>query len=182
MPVENFVKKNHFKVVIGGEGGVGKTTFSKRLTGKLEADEILEMTPGVDFHSLKIKKNIISLQLWDCGGQEQFRYFISDFFGGVSVTILIFAVDSYKTFKGLEKWLNIMPKEAHKSVFLIGNKIDVVDRSVKMEEAMKYAEDHNFKGYYEISALNNVGIDEFELDLVSTIEKMFIERKKKDKE
>ena len=63
MTIDKFVRKNYFKIILAGEGGVGKTTLSKRLTGKLRADEILEMTPGVDFHSLKIKNNIISLQL-----------------------------------------------------------------------------------------------------------------------
>jgi len=178
MPVEDFVRKNYFKVVIGGEGGVGKTTLSKRLTGKLKADEILEMTPGVDFHSLKIKNNIISLQLWDLGGQEQFRYFQKDFFEGATVLILIYAVDMYSTFKSLDVWLKLVPEKTYHSAFLIGNKIDCENRSVKMEEALEYTENKGFKGYYETSAVNGVGIDEFELDLVNTIEEMFIERKK----
>ena len=179
MSVDKYVRKNFFKIVIGGEGGVGKTTFSKRLTGKLEADEILEMTPGVDFHSLKIKKDIISLQLWDLGGQEQFRYFQDDFFGGATVVLLIYAVDMYNSFIALNAWLKFIPEEKYGNVFLIGNKIDTDKRSVNMEDALAFTEEKGLKGYYEISALNNVGIEEFELDLVKTIEELFIERKKK---
>lgn len=178
MSIDKYVRKNFFKIVIGGEGGVGKTTLSKRLTGKLKADEILEMTPGVDFHSLKIKNNIISLQFWDLGGQEQFRYFQPDFFEGATLIILIFAVDKYNTFKALDAWLELVPEKIYRNAFLIGNKIDSENRSVKMEEVLEYAEEKGFKGYYETSAINGVGIDEFELDLVNTIEEMFIERKK----
>ena len=109
--VEKYIRKNYFKIVIGGDGGVGKTAFSKRLTGKLKEDEILEMTPGVDFHGLKIKNNIVNLQFWDLGGQDQFRYFQRDFFGGATIVILLFAVDSFKTFKSLDHWLSLLPEE-----------------------------------------------------------------------
>ncbi|MFX1394450.1 MAG: Rab family GTPase [Promethearchaeota archaeon] len=178
MPIENYVRKNYFKIILAGDGAVGKTTLSKRLTGTLKRDERIQMTPGVDFHSLKIKKNVINLQIWDLGGQEQFRYFQNDFFGGATIVVLIYGIDSYNTFKGLSTWLDFVPKEMYKYVFLIGNKIDMEDRSVNMEEALKFAEDHGFGGYYETSALNGVGIDEFELDLVKTIEEIFIDRKK----
>ena len=179
MNIDKYVRKNYFKIVIGGDGGVGKTSLSKRLTGKLEADEILEMTPGVDFHSLNIKNNIIHLQLWDLGGQDQFRYFQRDFFGGATVILLIYAVDMYNSFKNLTAWLQFIPEDIYKNVFLIGNKIDSANRSVKMEEAFQFAENKGFKGYYETSAANGVGIDEFELDLIKTIEEMFLERKEK---
>ncbi len=178
MPIENYVRKNYFKIVIGGDGAVGKTTLSKRLTGTIKADENIEMTPGVDFHSLKIKKDVINLQFWDLGGQDQFRYFQPDFFGGAAIIILIFSVDAYKTFKGLSAWLAFVPKEMYKNLYLIGNKIDTSERSVKIEEALEFAEKHGFRGYFETSALNGVGIEEFELDLVKTIQEMFIARKK----
>ena len=178
MPIENYVRKNYFKIVIGGDGAVGKTTLSKRLTGTIKADERIEITSGVDFHSLKIKNNVINLQFWDLGGQEQFRYFQPDFFGGAAIAILIYSVDAFNTFKNLSTWLDIIPEEMYKSIYLIGNKIDVPKRSVKIEEALEYAESHGFRGYYETSALNGVGIDEFELDLVKTIQEMFIARQK----
>ena len=178
MPIENYVRKNYFKIVIGGDGAVGKTTLSKRLTGTIKADENIEMTPGIDFHSLKIKKNVINLQLWDLGGQEQFRYFQPDFFGGAAIIILIFSVDAYNTFTSISAWLAFVPKEMYKNIYLIGNKIDTPERSVKIEEALEFAESHGFRGYYETSALNAVGIDEFELDLVKTIQEIYIARKK----
>ena len=178
MPIENYVRKNYFKIILAGNGAVGKTTLSKRLTGTLKKNERIEMTPGVDFHILKIKKNVIQLQLWDLGGQDQFRYFQHDFFGGATVVILIYSVDSSKTFIELNTWLEFIPEEMYKNVYLIGNKIDLEDRSVKIEDAIKYAEDHGFRGYYETSALNGEGIDEFEFELVKTIEEIFIARKK----
>lgn len=175
--VDKFVRKNFFKIIIGGEGATGKTSFCKRLTGKLKADEILEMTPGVDFHSLKVKNDILSLQFWDLGGQEQFRYFQSDFFGGATLVVLLYAVDSYKTFKDIENWLKLLPKEMTDQIFLVGNKIDLINRSVSIDEALKYAESHGMK-YYETSALNGVGFDDFQHDLIKTIEKIYSKRKK----
>ena len=135
------------------------------------------MTPGVDFHGLKIKNNIVNLQLWDLGGQDQFRYFQKDFFGGATLVILLYAVDSFKTFRSLDNWLGLLPDEMLKNVFLVGNKIDLSGRSVEIEIAMDYAEKHGMN-YYEVSALTGVGVNEFEADLVNTIEKVYASRRK----
>lgn len=175
MKLENYVKKNHFKLIIGGEGAVGKTTVCKRLTKKLEDDEMLEITLGIDFHSLKIKNNFINVQLWDLGGQDQFRYFQPDFFKGASIVILIFSLDMYFSFKRISSWLDLLPQQMQRHIFLIGNKIDSPNRSVSMDEAFDYAEIAGMK-YYEVSAKNGVGFDEFEADLIKTIESIFDHR------
>ena len=57
MPIENYVRKNYFKIVIGGDGAVGKTTLSKRLTGTIKADERIEMTP----ESSELPENLLRI-------------------------------------------------------------------------------------------------------------------------
>lgn len=63
-----------FKVLLLGEGGVGKTTLKQRYTEGL-VDPIYKTTIGVDFGQIdtKLAEQEISLHFWDIGGQIQFR-------------------------------------------------------------------------------------------------------------
>ena len=52
--IAKMIKKNNFKIVIGGDGAVGKTTLSERLVGTLKKEEDRLMTCGIEFHNLKV--------------------------------------------------------------------------------------------------------------------------------
>ena len=63
-----------FKTCIFGDGGVGKTTLVNRyVTGKYQED--FKMTIGVDFYTkvCEIDGNRVHLQIWDFGGENQFK-------------------------------------------------------------------------------------------------------------
>jgi GTPase SAR1 family protein len=63
--------KNSFKIVIAGDGAVGKTIIAQRLTGSLKVEKDRLMTCGIDFHTLEIVNgNSEKAQIWDLGGQE----------------------------------------------------------------------------------------------------------------
>ena len=66
----NFLKMtDHFKIVLLGEGGVGKTTFAKRLCeGQFDTRYIA--TVGVDIYHYTC--NDIIFDIWDTAGQEKF--------------------------------------------------------------------------------------------------------------
>lgn len=61
-----------FKVVLVGDGGVGKTTFVKRhISGEFEKRYMATM--GVEVHPLKFSTNFgeILMNVWDTAGQEK---------------------------------------------------------------------------------------------------------------
>lgn len=61
-----------FKVILVGDGGVGKTTFVKRhLTGEFEKKYIA--TQGVEVHPMTFSTNRGKLRfmVWDTAGQEK---------------------------------------------------------------------------------------------------------------
>jgi GTP-binding nuclear protein Ran len=75
----------HFKLLLVGDGGVGKTTFVKRhLTGEYEKKYIrIQVSPlvadypatvGVEVHPLVFHTNRgpIVFDVWDTAGQERF--------------------------------------------------------------------------------------------------------------
>ena len=63
-----------FKLILVGDGGVGKTTFVKRhLTGEFEKKYVA--TLGVEVHPLLFHTNRgpIKFNVWDTAGQEKFK-------------------------------------------------------------------------------------------------------------
>ncbi len=179
MTINDVARKNAFKIVVCGDGAVGKTTIGKRISDKFDIDENIKMTPGVDFHNLTIQSYTqIDCQVWDLGGQEQFRFFQDEFFNGATVIVLIFSVDRYHSFMNLKSWLEIIPKEINlEHTYLIANKIDCDNRSVKKKKALEFAKKYKMS-YFEISALTGEGFEEFKEDLIKTIEYIYIVKEK----
>jgi small GTP-binding protein len=170
---KNQTSNHNCKIVIAGDGAVGKTTISQRLTGSLKADEDRLMTCGIDFHSLQIiNGSVISAQIWDLGGQEQFRVFQKPFFNNANIMIIVYSVEWFHSFINLENWIEIAQNNTPVKIYLIGNKIDSEDRTISKEEAIEFAKMHNMD-YFEISALKGTGFEDFKNDLIEAIQKIF---------
>ena len=68
-------KKKPLKLVLLGEGGVGKTTISKSYIDNYFFTKS-KQTIAVEFHSKTIthsNNEVSKLQIWDLGGQEHFK-------------------------------------------------------------------------------------------------------------
>ncbi len=84
-------KSYNFKIVVGGDGGVGKTTLLHRfVTGSFE--ETTHMTIGVQFHNkeLHIADFDVTLSVWDLGGQDRFRFILPSYVLGAKGALLLF--------------------------------------------------------------------------------------------
>jgi len=169
MAIHDYVRKNSFKILICGNGAVGKTTIGKKISGNFNANENIEMTTGIEFHNLTIpSKEPIDCQLWDLGGQDQFREFQDNFFDSATIVVLIFAVNMYNSYMKLSSWKSLISKEILEKTYLIANKIDASNRSVPKQKGLEFALKNNM-AYFEISALTGEGIEKFKSDLINTI-------------
>ncbi|MHA1803399.1 MAG: Rab family GTPase [Promethearchaeota archaeon] len=161
--------KTWLKIVLCGDGGVGKTTIAQKLTGTLDLSKNREMTVGIDFHHLKIsEENLIHAQIWDLGGQTQFRDFQEKFFESAHVLILTFSVVRFPSFLNISSWLPLIKNENLIQTYLIANKIDSNPRVVSREDALKIAQQNNMR-YFEISALTGENFNDFQEDLIESI-------------
>ncbi len=177
MTINNFTPKiftrKNYKIVIAGDGAVGKTIFSQRLTGTLKKEEDRFMTFGIDFYSLKIIDEVpIFGQIWDLGGQEHFRIFQEPFFESAHIILLLFSVDYYPSFLNLRQWLTIIQNCNPFKIYLIANKVDSENRAVSEEDARELAINNNME-YYEVSALRGKGFLNFKEELIKTIKIIF---------
>ncbi len=141
-----------FKLVIVGDGGVGKTTFVKRhITGEFQKPYI--PTNGADVTSIDFSTNIgiIRFVIWDTAGQDKFGSLRKRLYIDAHCFIIMFDLTSISTYKSVEMWHKDLIKISDNiPIVLVGNKADVKDRELK-EGQINFHMKHNLK-YYEVSA------------------------------
>lgn len=154
---ENAEFTHRFKICIFGDGGVGKTTLTKRyLTGVFEID--YQLTLGMDFY---VKKLIvdgvqISLQIWDFAGEKRFRFLMPSALIGCEGALFLFDISRYKTFENLNDWISIFKENLKKKnipVLIIGSKLDLdFIRAISIEEGKNLTQSNGFNNYMECSS------------------------------
>ncbi|MHA1230149.1 MAG: Rab family GTPase [Candidatus Helarchaeota archaeon] len=153
------------KVIIAGPGGVGKTAMLMRFT-KGVFIENTKMTIGVDFSAVKIKastslgERVITLQIWDFGGEERFRFILPGYCAGASGAILCFDLTNPETFESLPEWLDLIrSKVPDIPIILVGTKSDLVDeRKIDRELAEQKMKEWGLSGYIETSSKSGENI------------------------
>ena len=156
-----------FKVVIFGDGGVGKTTLIDRyLSGTF--DENKRLTIGVEFHikRLEIDNFRVTLQLWDFAGEDRFRMLLPNYVRGSSGGIFMYDITRYSSLKNMDPWLECIKTRGRDiSLIMVGSKLDLnEDRSVPTEVAKEIATQNGFFEYAECSSKTGQFVEEiFEL-------------------
>ena len=144
-----------FKLVLIGDGGVGKTTFVKRhLTGEYEKRYIA--TVGVEVHPLRFttSRGNVVFNVWDTAGQEKLSGLRDGYYIGGQSGIIMFDVTSRITYKNVPKWHRDLVRVCENiPIVLVGNKVDVKDRKVKAKQ-ITYHRRHNLQ-YFDVSAKSN---------------------------
>ena len=144
-----------FKLVLVGDGGVGKTTFVKRhLTGEFEKRYIA--TLGVEVHPMPFHTNHgqMLFNVWDTAGQEKLGGLRDGYYIGGQCGIIMFDVCSRITYSNVPKWYKDLTRVCENiPIVLVGNKVDVRDRKVKAKQ-ITFHRKKNLQ-YYDISAKSN---------------------------
>jgi len=148
-----------FKVVLIGDGGVGKTTFVKRhLSGEFEKKYVPTM--GVEVHPLSFYTNFGELRfdVWDTAGQERFGGLRDGYYIQAQAAIIMFDVTSRVTYKSVPNWHRDVERVLERvPVVLVGNKCDVKERRVRAKH-ITYHRKKNLQ-YFDISAKSNYNFD-----------------------
>lgn len=154
------------KVILLGDGGVGKSSLMNRyVTSKF--DSHLLHTIGVEFlnKELEVDGRRVTLQIWDTAGQERFRSLRTPFYRGSDCCLLTFSVDDGQSFSNLSNWKKEFAyyadvKDPDRFPFVVlGNKLDVPERQVSGEDARQWCRENGGHPYFETSAkeATNVG-------------------------
>ena len=151
-----------FKICIFGDGGVGKTTLvNKYLTGLFKED--MRMTIGTNFYrkNLDVENKKVSLQIWDFGGEERFRFLLHQYCKGANAALFLYDITNRLTLEHLPDWTQIIRKHSGDiPIMLVGNKLHLEEfRAVPRNEGIKLAEKYNLSAFAEISARTGQNVD-----------------------
>jgi len=148
-----------FKLILVGDGGVGKTTFVKRhRTGEFEKKYVATM--GVEVHPIPFHTTLgkVIFNCWDTAGQEKFGGLRDGYYIGGQAAIIMFDVTSRVTYKSVPHWYKDLVRVCeHIPIVLCGNKVDSKDRKVKPKD-IHFHRKKNLQ-YYDISAKSNYNFE-----------------------
>jgi len=117
-----------YKVIVIGDSGVGKTCLTYRVTNGEFRDKMVA-TIGFEYFPffVRYQEQRLKLEIWDTCGQEAYRSLIKTFFNNSSLAIIVYSVDSKKSFLSIEEWIRQCRTLCSPDIrlFLIGNKNDV---------------------------------------------------------
>ena len=151
------------KLVLVGDGGVGKTTFVKRhQTGEFERKYIPTVGVEVSQLTFQTSRGPLTYNIWDTAGQERFRSVSKAYFRNALGAILMFDLTSRQSFDDLGMWINDLNTLCvpNAYIILIGNKLDLQDdRQIVESEAQAFAQRYNLI-YLETSAKNGNNVSE----------------------
>ncbi|MHA1263784.1 MAG: Rab family GTPase [Candidatus Helarchaeota archaeon] len=153
-----------FKIIVVGDGGVGKTALTVRFAEGVFRDDY-KMTIGVDFSiktinvSLNGQSRRVKLQIWDTGGQERFSYVRPLYYKGAVGGLIVFDLTNRKSFENLERWFTEIANNCVSiPVILVGNKCDLPDIEVSPAEIQALANTHKVP-YFESSAKSGQSVN-----------------------
>jgi small GTP-binding protein len=137
-----------YKIVLCGEGAVGKTALRDRFMGKLFSQDYM-MTIGADvvFKTVTIRGNEVQFQIWDLAGQPRFEIVQPPYYRGSLGGLLVFDVSRPVTLEKAQNWaerLWVFSGKGKVPVVLLGNKVDLrksLEMTLTAEQGQKVAEE-----------------------------------------
>ena len=155
-------KQLEYKIIILGMSDVGKTCLLINYFDKKFKDNNIS-TIGIDFKTkfFKFDEMKVKINYVDTAGQERFHAISSNYLKNANGILLVYAVNSRASFSLLEDWMKEVKNHANQnfSIIILGNKCDVEDREVTLEEAENFAKKINSK-VYEVSAKTGYNVAE----------------------
>jgi len=160
--------ERQFKVVLLGEGCVGKTSLCLRYVQNAFNDKhITTIQASFLTKRLNVDNKRVGLAIWDTAGQERFHALGPIYYRDANGALLVYDITDRDSFLKVQNWVKELRKMLGKEVTLAiaGNKCDLErSRVVSIEEAEQYAESVGAK-HYSTSAKLNKGLEELFLDL-----------------
>ena len=131
----NTIRNNRqLKILLLGDGGVGKTclrkqyfdaTFTKDYRETIGADFAVKKL-SISFNKSRTKSKSISLYIWDVSGQPRFNQVASLLFDRADGALIVFDITNQDSFQACSDWVDrFMQYGTTKNVCVVGNKSDL---------------------------------------------------------
>jgi small GTP-binding protein len=164
-----YVKK---KVLLLGDGAVGKTSLIRRFVVDKFADEyIATIGTKVTKKDIKMKKGgedtYVTLMIWDVLGQKGYSAVQASSFRGSQGALIVYDVTRPETLQALaEYWIPRLYEIVGKiPIVVVGNKVDLVERRKQFEEDAKDFCTEYDSSYYLSSAKSGENVEKIFKDI-----------------
>jgi len=160
--IDDSNKVPHFKVVVLGNSGCGKTSMIIRwITDQFSRET--KPTIGSNHQRKRVNLNHgpVDLFVWDTAGQEQFQALMPLYTRSSTLGIITCAINDMQSFESIPKWISIIKNacDPPPPMILAVNKIDISDGNAYTIEKIHSEYDPLFKCIYFVSALSGENIN-----------------------
>eukprot|EP00756_Hemistasia_phaeocysticola_P050357 Hpha_TRINITY_DN25116_c0_g1::TRINITY_DN25116_c0_g1_i1::g.139323::m.139323/K07890/RAB21; Ras-related protein Rab-21 len=162
-----------YKIVLLGEGRVGKTSLVRRYT----ADEFNEKQPSTvqanmySSKKLQVEDHTATIAIWDTAGQERFHALGPIYYRDANGAVLVYDITDKDTFGKVKTWVKELRKVVGDDIRLAvaGNKADLASkRQVSEEEALRYCKELDAI-HIHTSAKSGAGVEEIFTELTKAM-------------
>ncbi|WP_287583411.1 Rab family GTPase, partial [Candidatus Borrarchaeum sp.] len=164
-------KEYRIKIVVAGDGGVGKTSLLNRYVSDTFLTA-MKMTIGTDFFSKVMERDnsVVKLQLWDFGGEKRFRFLLPGYCKGARGVLLAFDLNDFTTLMSLDEWIQIVKENTtDPKILLVGTKVDIAGGVTEEEFIRDFCEKHNIHEFIPTSSKTGENVDFVFQELVDRI-------------
>jgi len=167
------IKLQEAKLILVGEGAVGKTALMNRLVDDV-FDETTNTTLGIGIKNWSLKKNDESqftLNVWDFGGQEIYHSTHQFFLTKRSLYLFIWDARKEDNILNFEYWMNVVSLLSERSpIICVQNKID--ERMTTIDEDAIVKKFPNVRSFQNVSAATGNGVPNLRGEILSEVEKL----------
>ena len=157
---------NESKLIIVGQGSVGKTCLLKRLIDNTY-DEEAKSTEGIDIHrwDYQWEKKDYRLSVWDFGGQEIYHSTHQFFLTKRSIYLLVWDAFAEREYGRLDYWLRTIQSLADDSpIIIVVNKCDKDNGRFERIDYKEYKSKYpQILDILYVSCKDNINIDELRI-------------------
>jgi len=161
-----------FKVVLLGEGRVGKTSILLRFTkGEYDDRQVSTLQASYLDKKVPVGASTAHLSVWDTAGQERFHALSPIYYRDAHGALLVYDITDAESFARVKKWVKELRKivGGDIAIAIAGNKCDLEkNRNVQESEAIAYAESVGAT-HFNTSAKANKGLTEVFAHLASNM-------------
>ncbi len=159
--IEESDSEEAITIMILGNSQVGKTSFILRFVENTFQSTYLS-TVGIDFKvkNINLGDKEYKLILYDTAGQERYKSLAPNLIKNACGIILVYDITNKSSFDSIPEIMEKVKEEKGNNfpMVLVGNKIDLEQRSISYEEGKAFAEKNNLL-FCECSSKNGKNID-----------------------